>query len=62
MVVSLAAAQNAVLINVENDGTALKLGQTAGLGSQIFDEMCLEWSRIQLANAVQVNALIPITR
>lgn len=62
VVVSLAAAQNAILINVENDGTALKLGQTAGLGSQIFDEMCLEWSRIQLANAVQVNALIPITR
>lgn len=45
---------------VENDGTPLGSEGRAGLGSQIFTERCLSWSRMQVGSLVRLEAQIPL--
>lgn len=53
---------NMILIVVANDGKPLIEGSKSGLGSQIFDEICLNWSRKQFGQNIRVDALIPLTK
>lgn len=48
------------VLEVLNDGRALSSSPTPGLGSRIFDERCLNWSRTQSGPLVRLEARIPI--
>lgn len=52
---------DSVHLYVENDGRPLCDSAKPGLGSQIFDEMCLDWSRTQHDSIVRLDARIPLT-
>ena len=58
--VSVVKADDSIQLTVENDGKPLTAEPTSGLGSQFFDEMCLEWSRVQSGEVVLLEALIPL--
>ena len=47
---------------VKNDGKPLPSSPRTGLGSQIFDDLCLSWLRTQAGELVKLEALIPLVR
>jgi signal transduction histidine kinase len=52
---------NSACLRVENNGEAIPENPRYGLGSQLFDEVCLEWSREQLGKErVAVVARVPL--
>lgn len=52
-------SERAITLSVVNDGTRLQEGFGTGLGTRMFDEMCLSWSRSQKGDFVELNAVIP---
>lgn len=52
-------SERAIELSVVNDGTRLQEGFGTGLGTRMFDEMCLSWSRSQKGDFVELNAVIP---
>lgn len=48
-------------LTVTNDGRPLALALHNGLGTQMFDDMCLSWSRDQVGPHVRVEARIPLS-
>ena len=59
--VALAEADHAIDLEIANDGSPLAGDSRRGLGSQIFDERCLRWSRVQVGNFVHVEASLPLS-
>lgn len=57
--VSLTESSRAIALEITNDGNPLAPNTRRGLGSQIFDERCLSWSRKQGGARVVLNANIP---
>ena len=49
-----------VEIRIDNDGLPLVSNATPGIGSQLFDEQSLEWSREQVGDRVSVAARLPL--
>jgi hypothetical protein len=49
-----------VEIVIENDGKALEPGVENGLGSQIFDDLTMRWSRTQVGPLVRLEAKVPL--
>jgi hypothetical protein len=49
-----------VEIRIDNDGLPLSRDATPGIGSQLFDEQSLEWSRAQVGDRVRVTARLPL--
>ena len=49
-------------LHVSNDGKALYPDAIVGLGTQLFDEMCLSWTRKQAGSLVLLEAEIPVSR
>lgn len=60
--VSLAAHAREIALEVANDGNPLAPNSRRGLGSQIFDERCLSWSREQNGALVRLEARIPLNQ
>lgn len=58
--IELSVDSKNIILNVHNDGSPLDTSSSTGLGSQIFEEMCLEWARTQEGSTVHIQALIPI--
>lgn len=52
-------AQGAIELVVDNDGRALGTSTLPGVGSRLFDESCLSWSRHQVGPLVRLKALVP---
>lgn len=50
-----------VEIVVENDGAKLNPNAKLGLGSHLFDEVSLGWSRDQVGNLVRLTVRIPLS-
>jgi len=50
----------AVELTVDNDGHPLSKEPRPGIGSQLFDEQTLSWSRVQVGETVRVVAKIPL--
>jgi signal transduction histidine kinase len=50
-----------VEIRIDNDGLPLASDATPGIGSQLFDEQSLEWSREQVGDRVRITARLPLT-
>lgn len=57
--VSLTETDRAIALEIVNDGNPLAPYLRRGLGSQIFDERCLSWSRTQEGDRVLIRATIP---
>lgn len=57
--VSLTESCRAIALEINNDGNPLASNHRQGLGSQIFDERCLSWSRTQEGGQVVLRANIP---
>lgn len=53
--------QRAIELLVENDGLALSESIEPGIGSQLFDEQTLAWSREQVGNKTVVRARLPFS-
>jgi two-component sensor histidine kinase len=49
-----------VEIRIDNDGLPPVSNATPGIGSQLFDEQSLEWSRKQVGDRVRVTARLPL--
>lgn len=60
--VSLAAHAREIALEVANDGNPLAPNSRRGLGSQVFDERCLSWSREQNGALVRLEARIPLNQ
>jgi signal transduction histidine kinase len=59
--VETSRATNSARLRVENNGEAIPENPKDGLGSQFFDEVCLDWSREQLGKErVVVVARVPL--
>lgn len=58
--VSLTETDRAIALEIVNDGNPLAPNLRRGLGSQIFDERCLSWSREQIGALVRLEARIPL--
>lgn len=54
--VSVREDDRVVEIRIDNDGLPLANDATPGIGSQLFDEQSLEWSRKQVGDRVRVTA------
>lgn len=52
-------SERAIELSVVNDGTRLQEEYGSGLGTRMFDEMCLSWSRSQKGRFVALDAVIP---
>lgn len=59
---SLHPNTNEISLSIENDGKPLADEVKSGLGSLIFDERCLSWTRVQHGHLVRVHARIPLQR
>jgi signal transduction histidine kinase len=59
--VSVRKDDRVVEIQIDNDGLPLSRNATPGIGSQLFDEQSLEWSREQVGDRVRVTARLPLT-
>lgn len=55
-------SHNTITLIVMNDGHPLNANSRNGLGSQLLQEMCLSWSRVQEGNLVRLEALIPLRK
>lgn len=51
-----------LVLTVTNDGKQLSSDLTPGLGTQLFDEMCITWSRQQDGSLVRFDAEIPFSK
>lgn len=58
--ISVHSDQQTVEIVVENSGIAMTEVSHAGLGSQMLDELTLEWQRVNLAEGARLRATLPI--
>lgn len=47
---------------IDNNGRPLHTDPIQGMGSRIFDESCLSWSRSQHGSTVRLHATIPLCR
>lgn len=61
ILVSVRKDERVVEIQIDNDGLPLPSDPTPGIGSQLFDEQSLEWSREQVGDRVHVTARLPLT-
>jgi two-component sensor histidine kinase len=59
--VSVFPRKREVLLVVENDGIAPPAHSHPGIGSQLFDEQTLSWSRKKVGSRVRVQARVPLT-
>jgi len=48
-------------LRIENDGAKLPLNSRVGLGSDLFEESCLNWSRTQKGAHVALTATLPLS-
>lgn len=51
---------DSVQLTITNNGTPLPPSPSRGFGSQMFDEMCLDWSRNQDGAVVRFEAELPL--
>lgn len=49
-----------VTLKVDNDGLPVPPHATAGLGSSLFDDLCVEWSRRSQSGMTTVTAVVPM--
>jgi hypothetical protein len=56
---SVDSGNRSVEMVVENDGKALEPGAQGGLGSQIFDDLTMRWSRTQVGHLVRLVSTVP---
>jgi signal transduction histidine kinase len=59
--VSVHKDDRVVEIRIDNDGLPLPRDAKPGIGSQLFDEQSLEWSREQVGDRVRVTARLPLS-
>jgi two-component sensor histidine kinase len=53
--------ERAIHLVVDNDGAPLALPSKPGIGSQLFEEQTLSWSRKQVGRKVRVTARLPLS-
>jgi signal transduction histidine kinase len=58
--IQASSSTESVSLRVENNGQALPEQPRYGLGSQLFDEVCLEWSISRTKGGVLVQARVPL--
>ena len=59
--IDASTADSVVTLQIDNDGKRLPSRTQPGLGSQLFDETCLSWTRRQVGDLVWLEARIPLT-
>lgn len=59
---SVVVDQRAVDLVVDNDGVGLSRKSRKGIGSQLFDEQTLSWSRKKVGSVVRVQARVPLSQ
>jgi two-component sensor histidine kinase len=52
--------QRVIDLTIDNDGKPLAKDAAPGIGSQLFDEQTLSWTRKQVGPLVRVKAQLPI--
>jgi signal transduction histidine kinase len=58
--VTVSRAGRLIYLRVENDGAPLATLASAGFGTHLFDDLCVDWSREQVGDQVVVTASIPL--
>lgn len=53
--------QRVVEIVIDNDGDPIPREAVQGIGSQLFEEQTLSWSRKNIGQRVRVTARLPLT-
>ena len=59
--IELDESKTCILLSVKNNGQRLVESPQLGIGSKLFDELTIEWSREQVGEFVEVRATIPIS-
>jgi signal transduction histidine kinase len=58
--ISFISSTNEVQIEIRNDGAQLDENQPQGLGTQLFNQLCSQWSRTQVGTQVMLTCLVPL--
>jgi signal transduction histidine kinase len=56
------ARERAIELVVDNDGAPIPRSSQPGIGSQLFDEQTLSWSRKRVGSRVRVRAKLPMSQ
>lgn len=62
VLISYLAVSNQVHIQILNQGSELGDDENQGLGTQLFNKLCSEWSRDQVGTQVVLTCLVPLPK
>lgn len=58
--ISIVADGGNVVVTIEDDGSGLDPSRVAGLGSRMFDELCVSWNRERVGETTRLTCTLPL--
>lgn len=58
--ISIVADDGIVVLTIDDDGTGLDPSRVTGLGSRMFDELCVSWSRERVGETTRLTCSLPL--
>ena len=58
--IAIVAEGGNVVVTIEDDGSGLDPSRVAGLGSRMFDELCVSWSRERVGERTRLTCTLPL--